>query len=270
MAKIIYVSNRLPVTINRNPESGEYSFTRSIGGLATGLSSVHNEGGSLWVGWSGLHEEDVSGSDAEELKRLLMREESCVPFQLSRKDFEDFYLGFCNEAIWPLFHYFPNRAHYHTDQWEAYFRVNRLFFEELKPYIEPGDTIWVHDYQLMLLPQMIREKFPEALVGFFLHIPFPSSEVFRLLPYRREILEGLLGSDLLGFHTYNYCRHFLSSVLRICGYANDFGELEVKDRVVRAEVFPMGIDYNRYSSIEIPSVKHEIGNIKSESRDMKI
>jgi len=250
MAKIIYVSNRLPVTINRNPESGEYSFSRSIGGLATGLSSVHNEGGSLWVGWSGLHDEDVSGSDAEELKRLLMREENCVPFQLSRKDFEEFYLGFCNEAIWPLFHYFPNRAHYHTGQWEAYYRVNRLFFEELKPYIEPGDTIWVHDYQLMLLPQMIREEFPEALVGFFLHIPFPSYEIMRLMPWREEIMAGLLGSDLLGFHTYDYVRHFISSARRLLGYEFSLGYLTAGQRLVRADVFPMGIDYEKYNQAD--------------------
>ncbi|ORC32953.1 bifunctional alpha,alpha-trehalose-phosphate synthase (UDP-forming)/trehalose-phosphatase [Marispirochaeta aestuarii] len=265
MAKIIYVSNRLPVTINRNPESGEYSFTRSIGGLATGLSSVHNEGGSLWVGWSGLHEEDVSGSDAEELKRLLMREESCVPFQLSRKDFEDFYLGFCNEAIWPLFHYFPNRAHYHTDQWEAYFRVNRLFFEELKPYIEPGDTIWVHDYQLMLLPQMIREEFPEALVGFFLHIPFPSYEIMRLMPWREEIMEGLMGSDLLGFHTYDYVRHFISSARRLLGYEFSLGYLTAGQRLVRADVFPMGIDYEKYNQADnTPEVISAHAEVKRE------
>ncbi|WP_319559665.1 bifunctional alpha,alpha-trehalose-phosphate synthase (UDP-forming)/trehalose-phosphatase [Marispirochaeta sp.] len=270
MAKIIYVSNRLPVTINRKPETGEFSFERSIGGLATGLSSVHNEGGSLWVGWSGLHEEEVSGADAEELKRSLIREESCVPFQISRKDFEDFYLGFCNEAVWPLFHYFPNRAHYHTDQWETYTRVNKRFFEELKPYIEPGDTVWVHDYQLMLLPQMIREEFPDALVGFFLHIPFPSYEIMRLMPWREEIMEGLMGADLLGFHTYDYVRHFISSARRLLGYEFNLGYLTAGQRLVRADVFPMGIDYEKYNQAdtnqEVISARAEVKRELSDRR----
>jgi trehalose 6-phosphate synthase/phosphatase len=270
MAKIIYVSNRLPVTINRKPETGEFSFERSIGGLATGLSSVHNEGGSLWVGWSGLHEEEVSGADAEELKRSLIREESCVPFQISRKDFEDFYLGFCNEAVWPLFHYFPNRAHYHTDQWETYTRVNKRFFEELKPYIGPGDTVWVHDYQLMLLPQMIREEFPDALVGFFLHIPFPSYEIMRLMPWREEIMEGLMGADLLGFHTYDYVRHFISSARRLLGYEFNLGYLTAGQRLVRADVFPMGIDYEKYNQAdtnqEVISARAEVKRELSDRR----
>ena len=199
MGKIIFVSNRLPVTTTRDTATGEYKFERSIGGLATGLSSVHDQGDSLWVGWSGLHQEDVSPKEAAELRTAMMQQVNCLPFQISRQDFEDFYLGFCNEAIWPLFHYFANRAHYEARQWEAYRRVNKRFFEELKPSIAPGDTIWVHDYQLMLLPEMIRKAFPDALVGFFLHIPFPSYEIMRLMPWREEIMQGLMVLTCLGF-----------------------------------------------------------------------
>lgn len=246
MAKTIFISNRLPVTIGQDPETGNYTFTRSIGGLATGLQSVHDQGESLWLGWSGLHEEDVDANRAAELKRLLMEQEKCVPFQLSREDFEEFYLGFCNEAIWPLFHYFPNRAHYQISQWKTYERVNLRFFEELKPYVEDGDTIWVHDYQLMLLPQLIKENFPETSVGFFLHIPFPSYEIMRLMPWRQEIMEGLMGADLLGFHTYDYVRHFISSARRLLGYEYNLGYLTAGQRLVRADVFPMGIDYQKY------------------------
>ena len=247
MGKIIFVSNRLPVTINRDPDNGGYRFIRSIGGLATGLGSVHDQGDSLWVGWSGLHEEDVTPAEADELKVSMMQQENCVPFQISRSDFEDFYLGFCNEAIWPLFHYFTNRAQYLNRHWDAYRRINRRFFEELAPHVEAGDTIWVHDYQLMLLPAMIREAFPDALVGFFLHIPFPSYEIMRLMPWREEILEGLLGADLLGFHTYDYVRHFISSARRLLGYEYSMGYLNAGQRLVRADVFPMGIDYDKYS-----------------------
>ncbi len=247
MGKIIFVSNRLPVTIARDDKTGEYGFIRSIGGLATGLSSVHDQGDSLWVGWSGLHEEDVSPQEEKTLKEAMLREEHCVPFQISKHDFEEYYLGFCNEAIWPLFHYFANRSHYEAHQWEAYRRVNQRFFDELKPYIEPGDTIWVHDYQLMLLPEMIRREFPDALVGFFLHIPFPSYEIMRLMPWREEIMEGLMGADLLGFHTYDYVRHFISSARRLLGYEYSMGYLTAGQRLVRADVFPMGIDYEKYS-----------------------
>jgi trehalose 6-phosphate synthase/phosphatase len=248
MAKTLFISNRLPVTINQDDETGEYRFSRSIGGLATGLQSVHSEGNSLWLGWSGLHEEDVTPEAAAELKRSMLEQENCVPFQLSAKDFEEFYLGFCNEAIWPLFHYFPNRAHYLTSQWEAYSRVNRRFFDELRPFIEAGDTVWVHDYQLMLLPRLIKESYPDVSVGFFLHIPFPSYEIMRLMPWREEIMAGLMGSDLLGFHTYDYVRHFISSARRLLGYEYSLGYLTAGQRLVRADVFPMGIDYEKYDS----------------------
>ena len=246
MAKTLFISNRLPVTIHQNPESGEYHYTRSIGGVATGLRSVHDQGRSLWLGWSGLHEEDVDSDAAAVLKRSLLEEENCVSFQLSKADFEEFYLGFCNEAIWPLFHYFPNRAHYTPAQWEAYTRVNQRFFEELKPYIEEGDTVWVHDYQLMLLPQLIKESYPGASVGYFHHIPFPSYEIMRLMPWREEIMAGLMGADLLGFHTYDYVRHFISSARRLLGYEYSLGYLTAGQRLVRADVFPMGIDYEKY------------------------
>jgi trehalose 6-phosphate synthase/phosphatase len=246
MPKTLFVSNRLPVTIAKDAETGEFRFTRSIGGLATGLASVHDEGESLWVGWSGLHEEDLTPADAKQLGRELMEKETCLSFQLSRRDFEEFYLGFCNEAIWPLFHYFPNRARYSEVQWEAYRRVNQRFFDEIRDHVESGDTVWVHDYQLMLLPQLIKENFPEVSVGFFLHIPFPSYEIMRLLPWRQEIMEGLMGADLLGFHTYDYVRHFNSSARRLLGHEYVMGYLATGGRSVRADVFPMGIDFAKY------------------------
>ena len=255
MSKLIFISNRLPVTIRRDPETDTFELTRSIGGLATGLGSVHEGGESLWVGWSGLHEEDITEAEDAELQKKLVKEQGCLSFHLSRQDYEDFYIGFCNEAIWPLFHYFPNRAQFNRHQWDAYRQTNLRFFAEIRGHIEPGDTIWVHDYHLMLLPHLIKQNFPESAIGFFLHIPFPSYEILRLLPWREEVMEGLLGADLLGFHTFDYVRHFISSARRILGCEFSLGYLTMDDRLVRPDVFPMGIDYEKYRDAQdLPEV----------------
>lgn len=271
MSKLIFISNRLPVTIRRESETGDFQFARSIGGLATGLGAVHDDGKkSLWVGWSGLHSEDVAREEEVELAEILYAQEDCVSFQLSRRDFEEFYIGFCNEAIWPLFHYFSDRVHYHERQWEAYRRVNLRFFEEVQAHIEPGDTVWVHDYHLMLLPHLIKENFPDISIGFFLHIPFPSYEIFRLLPWRKEIMEGLSGSDLIGFHTYDYVRHFISSARRISGNEFKLGYLTVGHRLVRADVFPMGIDFEKYSNAEdLPEVAASLKEARRKLSDAR-
>jgi trehalose 6-phosphate synthase/phosphatase len=166
---------------------------------------------------------------------------------LTAADVKGFYAGFSNQTIWPLFHHFTQYTEFDADNWTAYERVNRKYCDAVLEVAQPGDTIWIQDYQLMLLPKMLREKLPDANIGFFLHIPFPSFEIFRILPWRREILEGLLGSDLIGFHTYDYVRGFLSSARRILGVEDQLGRMVVDERLVTAEAFPMGIDYERYS-----------------------
>ncbi len=270
MSKLIFISNRLPVTIRRDPETGEFELTRSIGGLATGLGSVHEGGESLWVGWSGLHEEDITEAEDAELQKKLVKEQGCLSFHLSRQDYEDFYIGFCNEAIWPLFHYFPNRARFNRHQWEAYRQTNLRFFAEVRGHIQPGDTIWVHDYHLMLLPHLIKQSFPETAIGFFLHIPFPSYEILRLLPWREEVMEGLLGADLLGFHTFDYVRHFISSARRILGCEFSLGYLTLDDRLVRPDVFPMGIDYEKYRDAEdLPEVAAALKDARRRLSDFR-
>ena len=132
---------------------------------------------------------------------------------LPEQEMDLFYHGFCNKTIWPLFHYFPSYASYDDVSWESYVRVNQAFCDALAGTVVSGDMIWIHDYHLMLLPRMLQERMPDTPVGFFLHIPFPSFEMFRLLPvgWRRQILEGLLGADLVGFHTYEYMQHFLQA-----------------------------------------------------------
>jgi len=243
MAKTIIVSNRLPVKIQTSEEG--ISYKPSEGGLATGLGSIYKQGGNLWIGWPGMYVDDIQTQD--EITATLV-DENMSPIFLTTEDIRDFYEGFSNETLWPIFHYFMEYAEYERPLWEAYERVNQKFCEEIIKHAEPGDTLWVHDYQLMMLPQMIRDRLENANIGFFLHIPFPSYEVFRLLPWRKEIITGLLGADLVGFHTYDDMRHFLSSVERIVGFSNKQGQIQTGKRTLIVDSFPMGIDYDKYAN----------------------
>ena len=245
MSKLIFISNRLPVTIKKS--GNDFDYQKSIGGLATGLKSYHEHKNSIWVGWPGLTIDELKEEEEQRVEKTLMDEYSCLPVFMSECDVEQFYHGFCNKTIWPLFHYFTNKTEYDEELWESYQSVNTLFFNKVEPIIESNDTIWIHDYQLMLLPGMIKERFPKTKIGFFLHIPFPSYEIFRLMVWREEILNGLLGADLIGFHTYDYVRHFLSSVRRLLGYENNLNRITYEDRYVQVDAFPMGIDYDRFS-----------------------
>lgn len=245
MKQTIFVSNRLAVRVVPTEEGMRY--VPSVGGLATGLSSVaSDEGETLWVGWSGIPEDALGTEEAKEIRATLRSDYGSVSVPITSDELDLFYSGFCNDTIWPLFHYFPTYTEYNSPWWDAYKAINRRFFEVLAPEIRPGARVWVHDYQLMLLPEMIKREFPDVEVGFFLHIPFPSYEVFRLLPWREEILEGLLGADLIGFHTYDYARHFLSSVRRLVGYDHSMGVIQAVKRAVKVDVFPMGIDWDRF------------------------
>lgn len=243
MSKTIIISNRLPLQISL--EDNNLEVTPSVGGLATGLKSFHKDGDSIWIGWSGLTEEEIPENLLDDVKEKA-RKEDCVAVNLSEEEIDGFYYGFSNRTIWPLFHYFMEYTEADKDHWETYKSVNRKYAEEVLKHYKDGDHIWVHDYQLLLVPNMIREKQPEAIIGFFNHIPFPSYEVFRTLPWRDEVLEGVLGADLIGFHTYDYERHFLSSVSRILRHQVNFNEITLPERIVKVDSFPMGIDYNKF------------------------
>ena len=242
MGKTIIISNRLPVKIEK--ENDELVYKASEGGLATGLSSVFKQGNNLWVGWPGLA---IEKSQEQEVRSNLIKQHM-KPVFLSSEEIEDFYEGFSNETLWPNFHYFNQYTVYKEELWLAYQRVNQKFAEILSEELEDDDTVWIHDYQLLLLPQLIRAISPNATIGFFLHIPFPSYESFRLLPWRRELLNGMLGADFLGFHTYDDMRHFLSSVNRLAGLGNSNGTIKVKNRLIKADALPMGIDYEKYAA----------------------
>lgn len=248
MNKTIVISNRLPLQVSILNAS--LKITPSVGGLATGMKSVHAEGNGIWIGWSGIPEEKLNTELSKKITKEIQKEK-CVSVPLTTQDIKDYYEGFSNRALWPLFHYFMEYTKFEDKEWEAYKRVNEKFADVVIDNYEDGDTIWVHDYQLLLLPQLIKDKKPNATIGFFLHIPFPSYEIFRTFPWRKEILIGMLGADLLGFHTYDYERHFLSSVKRILRLEVHFNEISYRDKIVKVDSFPMGIDYDKFHSIAL-------------------
>ncbi len=184
-----------------------------------------------------------------------------------------FYGGFCNDLLWPLFHYFPTYGVFKSEYFDAYYQANALFCEEIVKIVNPGDFIWLHDYHLLLLPEMIRKKLPDATIGFFLHIPFPSFEIFRLLPHhwRESIINGMLGADLIGFHTHDYSQHFIQSVKRTAGFECHQNVIYTPNKLVKADAFPIGIDYDKFhSACMAEDVQVEKGKIKSFLSDQKL
>lgn len=268
MERLLVIANRLPCSISKR--AGEFHFRPSAGGLAVGLSCLPESTERLWIGWPGMASDNLTAGDRDQVKEKLAAK-NCAPVFLSKKQIEQYYLGFCNETIWPLFHYFPTRTLWESRFWQAYEQVNQVFCRETLKIARPGDRIWVHDYQLMLLPQLLREQLSDVEIAFFLHIPWPSFELFRLLPWREELLNGLLGSDLIGFHTYDYVRHFLSSVCRIVGIEHVLGKLHVHNRIVKVDAFPMGIAYDKYArAADKPEVKSEIERISTKVGNRRI
>lgn len=274
--RLIVVSNRAPVTVV--DEDGRHTYRQSAGGLATGLRSyldtcaTADEGhtGDVWIGWPGAipPEEDEASIAAD-----LMRGHDVRPVFLSEEDVRDYYDGFCNQTLWPLFHYFTSFTSYRDDQWECYKRVNEKFCDAIMEELDEDAKVWVHDYHLMLVPGMVRKRAPDATIGFFLHIPFPSYELFRLLPsrWREELLEGLLGADLVGFHTYDYTQYFLRCVLKILGNENSFGQIERDARFVKADTFPMGIDYARFAdTCDTAEVREKLEDLRGQLSDQKV
>ncbi|WP_417360934.1 bifunctional alpha,alpha-trehalose-phosphate synthase (UDP-forming)/trehalose-phosphatase [Galbibacter sp.] len=241
--KTIIVSNRLPLQLHLN--DGELEMTPSIGGLATGMKSVHKDGKGIWIGWSGLTEEELDKDLSKKIDKLVA-EENCATVSLTQYDVDNFYYGLSNRALWPLFHYFMEYTEFEHQYWESYKVVNQKFADAVLEHVEDGDQIWIHDYQLLLLPALIRQHKPEVTIGFFLHIPFPSYEIFRCFPWREELLQGILGANLIGFHTYDYERHFLSSIKRILRLEVNFNEITYHERIVKVDSFPMGIDYKKF------------------------
>lgn len=265
MSKTIIVSNRLPVRIVQ--EDDELTFLSSEGGLATGLGSIYQEGNNIWIGWPGT---TIEESSQEKISSTL-KEMSLVPVFLNDDEIKGYYEGFSNGLLWPIFHYTSTYAHYDPESWEMYVDVNKKFRDAILEHLEPGDTLWVHDYQLLLLPGLVREKQPEVTIAFFQHIPFPSQEIFRLIPWRKELLRGMLGADLIGFHTFDDVRHFISAATHLLSIKVDANLLMVGNRPVAAETFPMGIDCDKFSKLSSdPIVIDEIQSLKEHYKGQKI
>lgn len=203
---------------------------------------------------------------------------SCLPVFIDQKTFDMYYNGYSNEVLWPLFHYIPLPTHDRLDaaqtlrvQWAAYQRANRLFSRAVLSAYQEGDVVWCHDYHLALLPQYLKELRPSMKVGWFLHTPFPSSEIFRTLPLRSEILRGVLHADLTGFHTYDYARHFVSACTRILGLEGTPAGVEDSGRVTRVCAFPIGVDPERFwAMLRSDSVRANIAGLRERFAGKKV
>lgn len=243
--KLFIVSNRLPVKVK---ESGQetYEFERSAGGLATGLASLDSDYETHWIGWPGIN---VKRKAMERSITSALRKLNYHPVFLSNIQYNNYYEGYSNSTLWPLCHYFYSYSQQRKKYWEAYREVNALFCEKVLEVVDDDALVWVQDYQLMLLPQLLRAQRPNLRIGYFHHIPFPSYELFRVLPERAKLLQGLLGADLVAFHTHDYMRHFISAVERTLHKEFKLNEVMIGNRAVHTEALPMGINYDLYSQV---------------------
>jgi trehalose 6-phosphate synthase/phosphatase len=264
MNRILIVSNRLPVTVVRIEDRIQLQL--SAGGLATGLRGVHAKSNGVWVGWAG----DPGGLTPPEQRTLAeqLKAWRLAPVSLSAEEVEGFYESFCNGVLWPVLHDLVGQLPLHFPGFELYEKINCRFAKAVVAQYRPGDLVWVHDYQLMLVPQMVREQIPDARIGFFLHVPFPASDLFRVLPFREQLLSGLLGADLIGFHTAAYMRHFGSSTLRTLGAPLEVDRVRWQGRRVEVGVFPMGVDAQDFEAVaRSPTVVERVRALRGEQPD---
>ena len=236
---LVIASNRLPIRLSL--ADGELTSEPTSGGLVTALRGVH--GSHSWVGWPGAL---VPGENQAEVATKLASD-GLFPVFLSVEEQEDFYGRICNDSIWPLFHYLPDRFSFAQSAWERYVEVNERFADTIVEHCPPGARVWVHDFHLMLVPAALRQRRPDLSIGFFLHIPFPSSELYRILPVREDVLRGLLGADDISFQTGDYARHFRSSCLRVLGLDSEPDVIEFDGRLVGVGVDPIGIDVGSFT-----------------------
>ncbi|KAH7064341.1 alpha,alpha-trehalose-phosphate synthase-like protein subunit [Paraphoma chrysanthemicola] len=274
--RLLLVSNRLPITIKRSDE-GKYEMSMSSGGLVSGLSGLSKTTTFQWYGWPGL---EVPEDEVKQLEGQLREEYNAVPIMLDDELADRHYNGFSSETtpnaiMWPLFHYHPGEITFDESAWEGYTEANRLFAKAVAKDVKDNDMVWVHDYHLMLMPAMLREELGDTRknvkIGFFLHTPFPSSEIYRILPVRNEILLGVLHCDLIGFHTYDYARHFLSSCSRILGLATTPNGVEFQGKVVTVGAFPIGIDPEKFDEgLQKPKVQERIAALEKKFQGVKL
>lgn len=269
---IVVVSNRLPVTISKN-YMGKYEYKFSSGGLVTALQGLKKTSTFQWYGWPGL---EIPDDEKPVVRKDLLEKFNAVPVFLSDEIADLHYNGFSNSILWPLFHYHPGEINFDENAWLAYNEANATFAREICSNLQDNDLVWVHDYHLMLLPEMLsahiqKKGLKNIKLGWFLHTPFPSSEIYRILPVRQEILNGVLSCDLIGFHTYDYARHFLSSIQRCLNVNTLPNGVEYQGRFVNVGAFPIGIDVDTFKEgLEKESVKQRIKSLQETFKGCKI
>ena len=246
-ADFVVVANRLPVDQVELPD-GSTTWKRSPGGLVTALEPILRKQRGAWIGWPGVADDRVDEPDAD---AIVQDDLQLFPVRLSAEDVALYYEGFSNATLWPLYHDVIVKPQYHRRWWDRYVEVNRRFAEATSRAAAPGATVWIQDYQLQLVPKMLRMLRPDLTIGFFLHIPFPPVELFMQMPWRTEIIEGLLGADLVGFHLAGGAQNFLILARRLTGAETSrgsvgvrsrFGEVQVGFRTVKVGAFPISID----------------------------
>lgn len=264
MPKLIILSNRLPVSVVKDGD--QTRLQASAGGLASGLSSLLEEESTVWVGWHGGREQCSipCSARASEFEKMQL-----LPVNLSEDEVKHYYDGISNATLWPLYHYLIDKLELELSGWESYTSANQKFADAVCDIYEEGDFIWVHDYHLQLVPKMIRSKLPHARIGFFLHIPFPNPDVFRILPWRDQILEGLLGADIIGFHTVTYSSNFQASVLRVLGIETFGGQIKQDGRDIRVEASPLGIDVQRIEAAHRDCETGKLDEIRASLMNMR-
>jgi trehalose 6-phosphate synthase/phosphatase len=237
----------------------------SAGGLAVALQAVR--GDATWVGWPGT----VVPQEQERRVRQRLRRDNLAPVLLTVQEEEDFYNRVCNDTLWPLFHYFSDRLRITPEAWDRYVEVNERFAKVILEHTESGSRVWIHDFHLMLVPELLRKRDPSLSIGFFLHTPFPSSEVYRLLPGREQLLRGVLGADYVSFQIGDYARHFRSSVLRILGVDSNPDWLEIDNRRVGIGVDPIGIDTEGFrATLKLPETARLLADLEQQYQGKRL
>lgn len=269
MARVIIVSNRLPVSVKK--EDGKLVFSQSTGGVATGLASYANNPNNRWIGWPGLPSDGLTSAERHEITRELAKH-NCVPVFLTKKQIDDFYNGYSNSILWPLFHNLPVQGKKYREQWwRGYRAANKLFSDAVLKVAHKHSHIWIHDYQLLLVPELLLAAKPTATIGFFLHIPFPRPKVFTKLPEAKKLIRGMLGAQLVGFHTSGYVNNFLDTCEELDMGTAGNGQVILGGKTIRVTDFPMGIDYDKYAdSNKTAAVRTAILKYKLRYRGQKV
>ncbi|MEA1897824.1 MAG: bifunctional alpha,alpha-trehalose-phosphate synthase (UDP-forming)/trehalose-phosphatase [Bacteroidota bacterium] len=242
MKRLFVAASILPVNIQLT--GNNYHIQPGDELTSSGLQDFYKGFHTQWIGHTGIENHDFNIREIRDLKSQL-ENYNCFPVFPDPEEHNKYLHGFASNTLWPLFHYFPQNVVYDNESWKAYTKINQLYAEKILHTINENDYLWIHSYHLLLLPNLIKQKMPNLSIGIFMHLPFPSFEIFRLLPWRVEIIEGMLGADLVGFHTYDYVRHFLSCVRRLMGHDTDFNRISIGERTLKVDAFPKGINFNK-------------------------